>query len=77
MHNDDLTKDLLSRSRVIAKGHRIRDVARLVETYGGRASHWVKKSSPRFEVESEVFEYHWYEHRGIGRFEVKLKRCKT
>ena len=69
-----LSKDLLSRSRVIAKGRRIPDVARLVETHGGRASLWVKKSSPRLELESEVCEYHWYEHRGIGRFEVKLKR---
>lgn len=71
-----LTKELISRSRVIAKGARIRDVARLVDAYGGRASRWLKKSSPRFQVESEVYEYHWYEHHGIGRFEVKLKRCK-
>jgi hypothetical protein len=35
---------------VIAKGNRIRDVQRLVHTYGGRASRWVKKSSPRFEI---------------------------
>jgi hypothetical protein len=29
---------------------------------------------PRFEIASEYFEYHWYEHPGIGRVEVKRKR---
>jgi len=62
---------MLAQSRVIAKGNRIRDVQRLVNTYGGRAAKWVKKSSPRFEIASEVYEYHWYEHSGIGRVEVK------
>ena len=33
---------------MIAKGNR--EVQRLVHTYGGRASIWVKKSSPRFEI---------------------------
>ncbi len=41
-----LTRDMLSQSRVIAKGNRIRDVERRVESYGGRKSGWVKKSSP-------------------------------
>jgi hypothetical protein len=71
---DGLNKDLLSRSRVIAKGRRIRDVARLVEQYGGVASEWVKKSSPPFPVDSGIYEYHWYECHGIGRFEIKLKK---
>lgn len=62
---------MLSQARVIAKGNRIRNVQRLVAQYGGRASQWVKKSSPEFEVSGENHEYHWYEHPGIGRFETK------
>jgi hypothetical protein len=61
---------MLSQARVIAKGKRIRNVQRLVAQYGGRASQWVKKSSPQFQVAGEYFEYHWYEHSGIGRFET-------
>jgi hypothetical protein len=44
-----------------------------VDRYGGRRSKWVKKSSPVLEVEGCLCEYHWYEHYGIGRFEIKLK----
>ena len=61
-----LTPLMIAQSRVIAKGNRIRDVNRLVDTFGGRQSQWVKKSSPRFEVGGEWYEYHWYEHPGIG-----------
>lgn len=64
---------MLAQARVIAKGNRIRDLQRLVETYGGRSSRWTKKSGPRFEIGNRQFEYHWYEHPGIGRFELKLK----
>ena len=67
---------MLSQALVIAKGRRIREVERLVAQYGGRASKWVKKSSPQFEIAGERFEYHWYEHPGIGRFEVKEVRLK-
>ena len=65
---------MLAQSRVIAKGKRIRDVSRLVETYGGTSSRWVKKSTPRFERASRYYEYHWYEHPGIGRVELKRKQ---
>jgi len=65
---------MLSQSRVIAKGRRIRDVRRLVARYGGRASQWVKKSSPRIGIEGEYFEIHWYEHPALGRFEQKQVR---
>ena len=65
---------MLAQARVVAKGKRIRDVRRLVARYGGRPSKWVKKSSPRFEMAGEHFEYHWYEHPGIGKVEVKRKR---
>ena len=69
-----LTPRMLAQSRVIAKVNRIRDVQRLVRTYGGKASQWVKKSSPRFEIDRHHYEYHWYEHPGIGRVEVKRQR---
>ena len=65
---------MLTQARVIAKGKRIRDIRRLVARYGGRASKWVKKSSSRFEIAGEYFEYHWYEHPGIGKVEVKRKQ---
>ena len=68
-----LPSQMLAQSRVIAKGNRIRDVQRLVETYGGRSAKWVKKSSPRFEISNNQYEYHWYEHPGLGRVEIKLK----
>lgn len=68
----DLTPELLARSRVIAKGHRIREVQRLVEMYGGRPSQWTKKSSPPISSQQGQYEYHWYEHHGVGRVEVKV-----
>ena len=65
---------MISQSRVIAKGRRIRDVQRLVADYGGRAARWVKKSSPQLENEDGTYEIHWYEHPGIGRVELKRKQ---
>ena len=64
---------MLVQSRVIAKGKRIRDLARLLQLYGGQSSKWVKKSSPLFEDNAKHYEYHWYEQHGVGRFEIKLK----
>ena len=72
----ELTPRMLAQSRVIAKGNRIRDVQRLVADYGGRSSQWVKKSSPRFEINGLEYEYHWVEHAGIGRIEVKRKQVQ-
>jgi hypothetical protein len=69
----ELNKEHIDQSRVIAKGERIRDVHRLVDSYGGKRSKWVKKSGPVFEREGKLCEYHWYEYYGIGRFEIKLK----
>jgi len=71
-----LSRQMLAQARVIAKGKRIRDIRRLVTTYGGRPSQWVKKSSPPFETEGEHFEYHWYEHPRIGKVEMKRKQVK-
>lgn len=67
----DLTPELLSRSRVIARGQRIRDVLRLVSKYGGKPADWKKKSSPAIEIENRVVELHWYECDTFGRFEIK------
>jgi hypothetical protein len=69
----ELTKELIAQSRVIARGERIGDIQRLVDRYGGKRSKWIKKSSPVFEEEGNLCEFHWYEHHGIGRFETKLK----
>jgi len=65
---------MISQSRVIAKGRRIRDVERLVASYGGSACSWVKKSSPRLEDDEGAFELHWYEHPGVGQMELKRKQ---
>jgi hypothetical protein len=72
----ELTKELIARSRVIAKGRGILDMERLIQDYGGKSSMWTKKSSPPVEIEGDVYEYHWYEHHGIGRFEVKMKKVR-
>lgn len=68
-----LTRTMLSQSRVIAKGNRIREVERLLRMYGGIRSRWLKKSSPSFEVNGVIYEFHWYEHHGIGRVEIRQK----
>jgi hypothetical protein len=41
-----------------------------------RRHNGLKKSSPQFEVGGEHYEYHWYEHPEIGRFETKQLRVK-
>jgi hypothetical protein len=66
-----LTKHMLSQSRVIARGRGIRGVARLVRAYGGNAGTWTKRSTRPLSDQSGRFEYHWYEHHGVGRFEIK------
>jgi len=68
------TKEMIVRSRVIAKGKAIREVHRLVQAYGGKVSLWLKKSSPQVEIAGELYEYHWYKQHGIGRFEIKIKK---
>jgi len=69
-----LSRRMLAQARVIAKGKRIRDVGRLVARYGGRPSKWIKKSSALFEIAGQHFEYHWYEHPGIGKVELRRKQ---
>ncbi|MBC8181710.1 hypothetical protein H8E88_11375 [candidate division KSB1 bacterium] len=71
-----LSQEILLNARVIAKGRRIRNLQHLLDKHGGIASKWVKKSSAPFEIEGDLYEYHWYKHHGIGRFEIKLKKVK-
>lgn len=70
----ELTKEMLSNSRVIARGRRIRDLQRLLDTYGGTPTRWVKKSTLVSRDGPVAVEYHWYEHHGLGRFEIKRVR---
>jgi len=67
-----LTPQRLTPSRVIAKGRRIRDLHRLLQTYGGHPSGWTKRSGPIFQHQGRPHEIHWYHHHGIGSFEHKL-----
>lgn len=67
-----LTRELLSSSRVIARGAGIRALPRLLKRYGGRPRGWVKKSThPLADGAGRWYEYHWYEHHGLGRVEIK------
>lgn len=58
----EITRAMLARSRVLARGRGIRDVDRLVKSHGGKSSRWTKKSSPMFEVAGSWYEFHWYEY---------------
>jgi hypothetical protein len=51
-------------------------LARLLREHGGKPSMWTKKSSPPVEIDGELHEYHWYEHQGIGRVEIKVKKVR-
>ncbi len=65
---------MIAQSRVIAKGQKIRDLQRLLLDYGGLPYKWIKKSSPSFDINGNMYEYHWYEHHGLGIFEIKRKK---
>ena len=60
----------------IAQGNSIRDLPRLVRTYG--TARWRKrKGVASVEVESGAIrrvEVHWYEAHGIGKRELRIKR---
>ena len=77
MQVPELKKELITRSRVIAKGRGIRDLKRLLQDYSGKASAGTQKSSPPVEMGGEVYEYHWYEHHGIGKIEIKIKKVRN
>ena len=55
---------------------RIRNLERLLKEHGGKPSMWTKKSSPAVEIDGDLYEYHWYEHHGIGIFEIKGKKVR-
>lgn len=60
----------------IAEGNSIRELPRLVKTYG--AARWRKrKGTATVEFASGAMqrvEIHWYEAHGVGRKEMKIKR---
>lgn len=68
-----LSREILARSRVIARGRGIRDIQRLLGQHGGTIRGWVKMSTPPLVVSGRPAEVHWYEHHGIGRVEEKIK----
>ena len=63
-------------SETIARGHGIRELARLRRTYG--SGQWRKcKGEADVRLPDGVkmlAEVHWYEAHGRGRFELKIKR---
>ena len=61
---------------IIAKGHAIRDVARLQKKYGtGRWRKLKGKATVRFANGGIRYaEIHWYEAHGIGKKRFKIKR---
>jgi len=66
----------ISNAQTFAQGRGIRELDRLVETYGGK--HWRKRKGfgkIRLEPSGQVVdaELHWYEAHGIGRVEMKIK----
>ena len=73
-----LGKQLASRAQMTGKGTRIieklRSGSRLAKQYGGKASEWVKMSSPSYSKLGTKFETHWYQHLKTGqRVEFKTK----
>jgi hypothetical protein len=64
-------KACINSSQRIADGPDIRDVNRLVKTYGGRLENWRKRKG--WDIDRS--EWHWYENTrdGIGRKEWKPK----
>jgi RHS repeat-associated protein len=61
-----------------ARGKAINDIARFVETYGGKASDWAKMSGRSFKSSTgKQIEVHWYENVLSGeRYEFKTKLVK-
>jgi hypothetical protein len=61
-----------------AEGRGIRDLARLIKTYGGK--NWRKRKGfalIRLLDTGDIrpAELHWYEAHGIGKVELKVKQC--
>lgn len=66
--NDPIfTKEMLSKSQVIARGAGIQKIDDLIAKFGGTRKGWIKKKG----WDANGQEWHWYEHHGIGRVGVK------
>lgn len=66
----------ISDAVTFAEGSGIRELHRLIDTYGGK--NWRKRKGfarVRFFSSGEVYraEVHWYEAHGIGKVEMKIK----
>ena len=66
----------LTRIEAIATGSAIRDLNRLIRSYGAGRWRKLKGLATVRLADGSVYtaEVHWYEAHGIGRKEVKLKR---
>ncbi|MEW6620620.1 MAG: RHS repeat-associated core domain-containing protein [bacterium] len=66
----------ITAEKTIAKGHGIKDIKRLKETYGGK--NWKKKKGIAYAKDESgrirKAEVHWYEAHGVGKVEYKVKR---
>lgn len=74
-HDFELVSELQS-VEIIAIGHSIRDLQRLVKSYG--AGRWRKlKGAATVRLRNgrvRRAEVHWYEAHGIGKRDMKIKR---
>ena len=66
----------ISDAETFAEGSGIRELHRLVDTYGGK--NWRKRkgfATIRFSAMGEnlLAEVHWYEAHGVGKVELKIK----
>ncbi len=66
----------ITHQETFAEGSKIRELHRLIETYGGK--NWKKRKGfgrIRLSPSGEVChaELHWYEAHGIGKVEMKIK----
>jgi len=75
MHSFSIVGEITD-EQTFAEGNSIRELQRLIKTYGGK--HWRKrKGFACIQLEpSGIFadaELHWYECHGIGKVEMKIK----
>jgi hypothetical protein len=73
--NWDLVSQI-SHQETFAEGSKIRELHRLIDTYGGK--NWKKRkgtASILLQATGEIMvaELHWYEANGVGKVELKIK----
>ena len=66
----------ITHQETFAEGSKIRELHRLIDTYGGK--NWKKRKGLahiRILTTGEILgaEVHWYEAHGIGKVEMKIK----